>query len=75
LSLVKLFLAQIMARAGARHLVSVQSQFSVADFKRAYLRAPPGLFAQRAWAYWGLILFDDPSRPLPELFPGANRFN
>ena len=70
-----LFLAQVMARSSERDLIAVQKQFSVEDFTRAYLHAPPGLFSKRAWAYWGLVLVDNPNYPLPERFPGANRFD
>ena len=69
-----LFLAQVMARAGADDLIAVQSQFPQEDFLRAYRHAPPGLFTERAWAYWGLVLLDDANYPMPERFPGANRF-
>ncbi|HZD54484.1 MAG TPA: hypothetical protein VE175_15660 [Woeseiaceae bacterium] len=72
---VDLLLAQVMARAGADDLVIVQRQFSKEDFKRAYLHAPPGLFTNRAWAYWGLMLLDDPDYPMPERFPGANQLD
>lgn len=70
-----LFLCQVMARGTADDIVAVQQRFSTEDMKRAYLHAPPGLFTKRAWAYWGLMLLDDPRRPMPERFPGANRFD
>lgn len=70
-----LFLAQVMARGTADDIVLVQQHFSTEDFKRAYLHAPPGLFQRRAWSYWGLMLLDDPNYPLPERFPGANKFD
>jgi len=64
-----------MARGGVRDVVTVRKQFTIEDFKQAYRCAPPALFSKRAWAYWGLILFDRPTDPLPERFPGANRFD
>jgi hypothetical protein len=70
-----LFLSQVMARATADEVVEVQQHFSEEDFRRAYRHAPAGLFTKRAWAYWGLMLLDDPSLPRPERFPGANRFD
>lgn len=72
---VDLFLSQVMARGTADEIVDVQQRFSVDAFRRAYRAAPSGLFTKRAWAYWGLMLFDDPGQPLPERFPGANQFN
>jgi hypothetical protein len=70
-----LFLAQIMARGSADDIVTVDRYFSQEDFRKAYLDAPPGLFSRRAWAYWGLMLLDNPDRPMPERFPGANLFD
>jgi hypothetical protein len=70
-----LFLAQVMARGSTEDVVEVQHRYSKDGFRRAYLNAPPGLFTKRAWAYWGLMLLDDSTRPLPERFPGANLFD
>lgn len=72
---VDLFLCQVMARGTANDIVEVQRHFSEEDFRKAYSRAPPGLFTKRAWAYWGLMLLNDPNRPQPERFPGAGRFD
>jgi hypothetical protein len=71
----RLFLAQTMARGSADDIVAVGRHYSQEDFREAYLDAPPGLFSRRAWAYWGLVLLDDPDRPMPERFPGANQFD
>lgn len=72
---VDLFLSQVMARGTIDDIIIVQQRFSTEDFKRAYLHAPPGLFTKRAWAYWGLMLLNDPHQPIPERFPGANQFD
>jgi hypothetical protein len=48
-----------------------QRHYSGEEFRKTYLCAPPGLFSRRAWAYWGLMLLDDPKYPLPERFPGS----
>jgi hypothetical protein len=69
-----LFLCQVMARGSVDDIITVQKRFSREDFEKAYRHAPPGLFTKRAWAYWGLML-EVASRPLPERFPGANRFD
>jgi hypothetical protein len=69
-----LFLCQVMARGALDDVVTVQRHFSQAEFEKAYLHAPPGLFAPRAWAYWGLML-GHAERALPERFPGANGFD
>lgn len=70
-----LFLAQVMARGGTEDVVEVLRHYPNEALRRAYLRAPPGLFTARAWAYWGLKLIDDPYCPMPERFPGANRLD
>src|SRR5260370_25194025 len=69
-----LFLCQVMARGSVDDIITVQKRFSLRDFKRAYVHAPPGLFTKRAWAYWGLKL-EEADRPLPKRFPGASRFD
>lgn len=69
------FLAEVMARGAVSDIAVIQKHFSRQDLQRAYRNAPPGLFTNRAWAYWGLMLLDDPYSPAPERFPGANAFN
>jgi hypothetical protein len=66
-----LFLCQVMARGSLEDIITVQRQYSLQDFQKAYLHAPPGLFSRRAWTYWGLML-DHTELQLPERFPGAN---
>jgi hypothetical protein len=70
-----LFLCQVMARGTIEDIVTTQRQYSWEEFRKAYLCAPPGLFSKRAWAYWGLMLLDDPKYPMPERFPGSNQFD
>lgn len=70
-----LFLCQVMARGGVQDILAVRERYSEEDFRKAYLHAPSGLFTKRAWAYWGLMLLNDPNRPMPERFPGANAFD
>ena len=75
LSNTDLFLSQVMARGLADDIVEVLQHYPKEDFQKAYINAPPGLFSKRAWAYWGLVLFNDRHRALPERFPGANQFD
>lgn len=72
---VNLFLSQVMARGSTEDIIAVQQKYVPEDFRKAYRSAPPGLFTRRAWAYWGLMLLDDPHYPMPERFPGANRLD
>lgn len=65
-----LFIAQIMARGGAREITWMRRNFSIERQRSAYVSAPSGLFSRRCWAYWGLMLFDDPdAKPYPARFP------
>ncbi|MDN5753042.1 MAG: hypothetical protein L0H15_07145 [Nitrosospira sp.] len=66
------FLAEVMARGTADDIALIQRQFTPDDLKKAYCNAPPGLFSNRAWAYWGLMLLNDPKHPLPKRFPGTD---
>lgn len=72
---VNLFLCQVMARGSADDIIATRSRFSWDEFRTAYQQAPSGLFSKRAWAYWGLMLLNDPTLPPPERFPGANLFD
>jgi hypothetical protein len=69
------FLAHVMARGTTDDVVEVQRHYPREALRKAYLHAPPGLFTNRAWAYWGLVLLGDPSRPLPRRFPDAKRID
>lgn len=68
------FLAEVMARGTAADVAVIQRHFTLDDLKKAYCNAPPGLFSNKAWAYWGLVLLNNPKHPLPERFPGADAF-
>ncbi len=70
-----LFLCQVMARGTLDDVVATQRRYSGDEFRQAYQHAPPGLFSKRAWAYWGLMLLDDPKYPMPERFPGSNQLD
>ena len=70
------FLCELMARGTAEDIHTARNIFSRADFKSAYEAAPPGLFDERSWAYWGYILFSDPdSLPYPVRFIETESFN
>lgn len=65
------FLCEVMARGALEDILAVRKHYPWEAFKEAYQHAPPGLFAPRVWAYWGLKLFGDTQAlPLPQRFPG-----
>ena len=67
----RLFLCEVMARGAGPDIVTVQEHYDKAAFIDAYRHAPPGLFDNPSWAYWGLVLLGDPEAlPRPPRFPG-----
>ncbi|MEM9088791.1 MAG: hypothetical protein AAGC93_08620 [Cyanobacteria bacterium P01_F01_bin.53] len=59
------FLCYLM-RYGVPEDVSVARRyFTDSDFKQALNNAYPGIFDRPSWAYWNLMLFDTPDRPMP----------
>ncbi|MCY4047349.1 MAG: hypothetical protein OXF42_04480 [Candidatus Dadabacteria bacterium] len=65
-----LFISQVMARGGVRDIVWMLRKFPVEQQRDAYIKAPPGLFPRKCWAYWGLMLFGSPdAKPYPVRFP------
>jgi hypothetical protein len=64
-----------MARGRGEDVVAAQQHYSAEDFRRAYVKAHAGLFTPRAWACWGLLLLNEPERPLPQRFPGSARLD
>jgi hypothetical protein len=60
-----LFLCHVMTYAMIEDLKVVRSSFSDDDFKEALRQAHPGIFDARSWAYWLLILGEQPAPPLP----------
>lgn len=62
------FLAFVMARGRTEDIVEIQRSYPLEALQHAYRNAPPGLFSERAWAYWGLVLLGVPDRPLPRRF-------
>lgn len=69
----RLFLCQVMARGTIEDIVTARQHYDNEAFIDAYRHAPPGLFDNPSWAYWGLVLLGDPqSLPRPVRFPDAD---
>jgi len=66
------FLREVMARGHTQDVIIIQKRFDRETLKKAYLQSPPGLFDQRSWAYWGVILCHNNAIPMPERFPDAD---
>ena len=66
------FLCEVMARGTIADIVVARQHFDKNAFIDAYQHAPPGLFDNPSWAYWGLVLLGDPdAMPRPVRFPEA----
>ena len=69
------FLNMVMARATFENLLIVNKYFSQDALRDAFLNAPPGLYDKPSWAYWGLMLLNDQSSPLPVRFAENSDFD
>ena len=64
------FLCEVMARGAIEDINTTRQHYDKDTFIDAYRHAPPGLFDNPTWAYWGLVLLGDPQAlPRPVRFP------
>jgi hypothetical protein len=59
------FLAYLMTYGTAEDVTIARRHFAPAEFREAIENAPPGIFDERSWAYWNLILGHYPAPPMP----------
>jgi hypothetical protein len=60
------FLAYLMTYCTPEDIAVARRHFSQADFRDALDHAPPGIFDERSWAYWNLVMGRFPAPPLPK---------
>jgi hypothetical protein len=60
------FLAYAMTYGDHADMTLIREHISDLDLLHAVTHAPPGVFDDRSWAYWNLVLGRDPAPPLPE---------
>jgi len=61
------FLCYLMQYGLTKDVITAKKNFTKADFKNALINAYPGILDKRSWAYWNLILFQNPNhRPIPK---------
>lgn len=60
------FAAYVLTHGAHRDVKALREQMDDEDLRRALEAAPPGIFDARSWAYWNLMLFDDPTRSMPQ---------
>jgi hypothetical protein len=59
------FLAYLMTYGTADEVATVMRYVSVEDFREALEHAPPGIFDERSWNYWNLMMDQYPPPPMP----------
>jgi hypothetical protein len=60
------FLAHVMTYGTAEDLAVVSAVVPRANFREVLDHAPPGVFDERSWAYWNLVLANrSPAPPMP----------
>lgn len=60
------FLAYAMTYGEAADMVTIRRYVSDEELSDALLKAPPGIFDARSWAYWNLVTGRYPAPPMPE---------
>ena len=61
------FLCHLMQWGTTDDVIVTQQYFSKSDFRNALDKASPGILDRQSWAYWNLVLNDDPERPMPSM--------
>jgi hypothetical protein len=59
------FLAYLMTYGTAEDVTIARRHFTPEEFREAVENAPPGIFDERSWAYWNLIVGREPVPPMP----------
>lgn len=59
------FLAYPMTYGDHRDMALIREYVSDSELHYAITHAPPGVFDERSWAYWNLMLGRYPAPPLP----------
>ncbi len=64
------FLCYLMQWGTSEDVVIAKTVFTETSFKDALTHAYPGILDKKSWAYWNLVYFGDPDRPLPSRYLG-----
>jgi hypothetical protein len=65
------FLAYLMAYGTVNEIAVVQRYVSLAYFREALEKAPPGVIDERSWAYWNTKFGRYPVPPMPRRILGS----
>jgi hypothetical protein len=66
------FLAYLMTYGTHEEINAVQQYLAPNDVEEALENAPPGVFDERSWAYWNLMMGRDPVPPMPRRVIGES---
>jgi hypothetical protein len=59
------FMAYLLTYGTAEEIAAVRNHLGPEDLREAVEKAPPGIFDERSWAYWNLMIDRVPAPPLP----------
>jgi hypothetical protein len=59
------FLTYVMTYGTLEELAVIRRYATMADFREALERAPPGIMDERSWAYWNVMTGRYPVPPMP----------
>ena len=59
------FLAYLMTYGTLEDIAVVRRYLDLDDFREALEQAPPGIFDERSWAYWNVMIGRYPTPPMP----------
>ncbi len=59
------FLAYLMTYGRPDEIAVVRRHLDLEDFREALEHAPPGIFDERSWAYWNVMVGREPVPPMP----------
>lgn len=62
------FLCYLMQNGTDQDVITSYRYFSEDDFRAALKNAPAGILDGPSWAYWNLMLNQDPEQPMPQRF-------
>jgi hypothetical protein len=60
------FIAHVLTYGTYEDVATLRRYVSDEDLARAIHDAPPGIFDERSWAYWNLMIGRYPAPPLPK---------
>lgn len=60
------FLCYLMQYGSIEDICTTQIYYTTDDFQEVLENAYPGIMDKRSWAYWNLVIFGTPDKPMPK---------